>query len=55
MLGRASHGSDAGRTKIIACATVMEEMLLHLPAGVESQVLDFGLHVNPKQLKRALQ
>jgi hypothetical protein len=55
MLGRASHESDAGRTKVIACATVMEEMLLHLPAGVETQVLDFGLHVNPKQLKRILQ
>jgi hypothetical protein len=55
MRGRASHEPDAGRTKVIACATVMEEMLLHLPAGVESQVLDFGLHVNPKELKRILQ
>ena len=43
------------RTKVIACATVIEEMLLHLPPGMEYQVLDFGLHVNPEVLKRALQ
>jgi len=43
------------RTKVIACATVIEEMLLHLPPGMDYQVLDFGLHVNPEALKRALQ
>ena len=43
------------RTKVIACATVIEEMLLHLPPGMEYQVLDFGLHINPEVLKRALQ
>jgi len=43
------------RTKVIACATVIEEMLPLLPPGVEHQVLDFGLHVNPESLKRALQ
>ena len=47
--------SNTGRTKIIACATVIEEMLPHLPADVETQVLDFGLHINPKELKRVLQ
>ncbi len=52
---RASLNPDTGRTKIIACATVIEEMLPHLPMGVEPQVLDFGLHVNPKELKRILQ
>ena len=52
---RASDDSEAGRTKVIACATVMEEMLLHLPKGVDTHVLDFGLHVNPKELKRILQ
>jgi hypothetical protein len=42
-------------TKVIACATVIEEMLPLLPPGVDHQVLDFGLHVNPESLKRALQ
>jgi hypothetical protein len=45
----------ATRTKVIACATVIEEMLPLLPPGVDYQVLDFGLHVNPEALKRALQ
>lgn len=43
------------RTKVIACATVIEEMLPLLPPGVDHQVLNFGLHVNPEALKRALQ
>jgi hypothetical protein len=43
------------RTKVIACATVIEEMSSHLPSGVDTCVLDFGLHVNPDVLKRALQ
>jgi hypothetical protein len=43
------------RTKVIACATVIEEMLPLLPPGVDYRVLDFGLHVNPEALKRALQ
>lgn len=43
------------RTKVIACATVIEEMLHHLPPGMDYQVLDFGLHVNPDALRRALQ
>jgi hypothetical protein len=42
-------------TKIIACATVIEEMLLHLPPGMDYDVLDFGLHVNPEALRCALQ
>jgi hypothetical protein len=52
---RTSLNSDTGRTRIIACATVIEEMLPHLPTGVEAKVLDFGLHINPKELKRILQ
>jgi len=40
---------------VLACATVMEEMLPLLPEGVSYQVLDFGLHINPTNLKRALQ
>lgn len=43
------------RTKVIACATVIEEMSSYLPSGVDACVLDFGLHVNPEVLKRALQ
>jgi hypothetical protein len=55
VLGQASLAPETGRTKIIACATVIEEMLPHLATGVEPQVLDFGLHVSPRKLKRTLQ
>ncbi len=55
MLERASHNSDTGHTKIIACATVIEEMLPHLPPGVSYEVLDFGLHIRPENLRSALQ
>jgi hypothetical protein len=40
---------------VLACATVIEEMLPLLPAGVGHRVLDFGLHVNPARLKEVLQ
>ncbi|MBU1878913.1 MAG: DUF1638 domain-containing protein [Chloroflexi bacterium] len=43
------------RTTVIACATVIEEMRPLLPPDVAHQVLDFGLHVNPGELQRALQ
>jgi len=43
------------RRRVIACATVIEEMLPHLPAAVPYEVLDFGLHLNPQDLKRVLQ
>jgi len=46
---------QATRTKVIACATVIEEMLPLLPPDVDYCVLDFGLHVNPEALKCALQ
>jgi hypothetical protein len=52
---RASNGPYSGRTKIVACATVIEEMLPHLPSRLETRVLDFGLHIKPKELKRTLQ
>ena len=45
----------AASRKVLACATVMEEMLPLLPPDVSYQVLDFGLHINPENLKRALQ
>lgn len=41
--------------KVIACATVIEEMLPLLPPEVAYEVLDFGLHVDPPRLKRKLQ
>lgn len=41
--------------KVIACATVIEEMLPMLPADVPYEVLDFGLHRVPERLKETLQ
>lgn len=41
--------------KVLACATVMEEMQPLLPSHIAREVLDFGLHINPAELKRALQ
>lgn len=41
--------------RFIACETVAEELLPLLPAQVECQVFDFGLHVNPDGLTCALQ
>jgi hypothetical protein len=41
--------------KVLACATVIEEMLPLLTPDVSYEVLDFGLHVNPPSLKAALQ
>jgi hypothetical protein len=45
----------ASRRRLIACATVIEEMLPFLPAEVPYEVLDFGLHLRPGELKHALQ
>jgi len=41
--------------RVIACATVIEEMLPFLPADVSYEVLDFGLHLRPDELKKTLQ
>lgn len=43
------------RTKILACATVIEEMLPLLPADMAYEVLDFGLHLAPANLRKGLQ
>lgn len=43
------------RRRVIACATVIEEMLGWLPAEVSHEVLDFGLHLRPEKLREALQ
>ena len=46
---------DNSRTLVMACATVIEEMLPLLPEGMDHQVFDFGLHVNPDKLRNTLQ
>jgi hypothetical protein len=46
---------NIGRCKLIACAAVIEEMLPFIPPRMSYEVLDFGLHTNPKSLKKALQ
>jgi hypothetical protein len=43
------------RTLVMACATVIEEMLPLMPEGMQHQVFDFGLHVNPNKLRSILQ
>lgn len=43
------------RIKIVACATVIEEMLPFLPVDMEYEVLDFGLHLHPTKLRESLQ
>jgi hypothetical protein len=53
-LDRWSHLYGA-RRRVIACATVIEEMRPLLPSDVPYEVLDFGLHLRPGDLKRALQ
>ena len=46
---------DNLHTLVMACATVIEEMLPHLPKGMDHQIFDFGLHVNPDKLRSTLQ
>lgn len=46
---------ENGRTKVIACATVIEEMLPLMPDAFAYEVLDFGLHLIPGSLKTRLQ
>jgi hypothetical protein len=50
-------GTEAGaaRTIVVACATVIEEMRPLLPTGVTYDVLDFGLHLAPNELRARLQ
>lgn len=43
------------RTLVMACATVIEEMLPLMPEGMQYLVFDFGLHINPERLRRSLQ
>jgi hypothetical protein len=43
------------RCKVIACATVIDELLAHMPPGMTYEVLDFGLHNDPDALRETLQ
>ena len=43
------------RLLVMACATVIEELLPLLPEGVHHRVFDFGLHTHPAKLRRTLQ
>ena len=43
------------RRLIVACATVIEEMLPVLPEDVSYETLDFELHLRPQELKKSLQ
>jgi len=51
---RWSHLYSANR-RVIACETVIEELLPFLPEDVPHEVLDFGLHIKPAELKKVLQ
>ncbi len=42
-------------TKVVACATVIEEILPLLPPHIPYEILDFGLHLNPENLRKVLQ
>lgn len=44
-----------GRTKIIACKTVIHEMQHLLPSDMEPLTLDSGLHLHPEKLRGTLQ
>lgn len=41
--------------KVIACATVIEEVLPLLPEDMTYEVFDFGLHLTPEKLRNKLQ
>lgn len=43
------------RLFVLACATVIEEMLPLMPSDTGYEVLDFGLHINPERLRLTLQ
>ena len=44
-----------GKTKILACAVIIEELRSRLPVEVECEILDFGLHRSPELLRKKLQ
>jgi hypothetical protein len=46
---------DPETCRLLACATVIEEMLPLMPQGLTYEILEFGLHSNPEKLRTALQ
>ena len=46
---------ENSHTLVMACATVIEEMLPLMPAGMAHKVFDFGLHTYPDRLRATLQ
>ena len=42
-------------TKIIACATIIEEIFPLMPPDMKYKKLDYGLHINAEELKKTLQ
>jgi hypothetical protein len=46
---------DPETCKLIACATVIEEMLPLIPPGLSYEALDFGLHSDPERLRTTIQ
>jgi len=49
------RSGGVGRRFVLACATVIEELLPLLPPEVGHRTLDFGLHSEPSRLRAALQ
>jgi hypothetical protein len=45
----------AARRRLVACATVIEEIQPFLPKDVLFETLDFGLHLRPEGLRKVLQ
>jgi len=45
----------SARRRVIACATVIEEIRPFLPDDVSYETLDFGLHLRPEGLRKVLQ
>ncbi|MBI9046952.1 MAG: DUF1638 domain-containing protein [Anaerolineaceae bacterium] len=43
------------KIKVIACDTVVEEMLPLMPDSIAYETLEYGLHLKPESLKAALQ
>jgi hypothetical protein len=46
---------NPANTKIIACATIIEEILPLIPPEMRYKSLEYGLHVTPEELKNTLQ
>ena len=55
MAPTSTSSPDLTRTKVLACATVIEEMQPFLPPEANYEVFDFGLHLAPGNLRETLQ